>query len=896
MMLLTRDILAAIALLWIVSTAWDEQTTDNSLAASIRLAFYLSRSEIHHPADPNHHHVSTNILPAVLDVDGDGTPEALSVWKISNETISGSVSAGTTTGSLLAWKIAILDLRPSLSHTAASSISTPSPPKVLLESATVHGTWQTVADDEAVPFQPLVMTTGQVLTHNVRKTVEKKSLDTVANDRTLRYFCGANWHDAAQKCKTHCPSGHSGDCPDGETCYADTPCSAANTKGPHDSLLASVDSLHTTPAGGWPSIFTAWSQGRVTMHSLTAEATKANKTGAKNSKPKHPRLQVVLLWDVAPFLSANNNSSISRSNPSVGINNATKANVVVEWEDVNLVFVDALSAPQNQGSNAGMLIVTGTAMVYRLDQDHNDHDAFLVSGTFVLALDAFTGQTLWRSSSSKELDRALFHHHDQDPVPLPVVATPRGSTSVARRRSFRPGLERASQPAHRDSGSNAGMSTVNCLREYRRSLLTSGALPYQYWGTEEDTSVAVLHFDHQSGGSSHEHQTGHDHGASPHSAKSKKASSQRRASKATSNNHSPTKLELAQKQSRWLSSVFAPKKHRPTRAALSTAHWGRPNVVVTHNYEGIQVRALRNGRSLCHLSLQDHTLYADVNHDGTLDSLQVVTSGSHSPLILDRDDDAIARDRKWVENLARRVAKINGHDGEAASESPEAIAEQLSQTPLCHILALSGMPSREELFSVNVCASGNGRPDVETAQQLDVQGAPLLLVEGNRGHDVIAAVNTGVITRFRGGNGRRVWQWNEKRSSVAVSSFPTWDDPYTVLLGRIDAEPVVSAARPIVLAGQDSVVLLAASSGHLLASSVFPQPSITRPRLVDLNGDGTTDLLVCTQDAVWGYHVVVRTGTSIPFRMLAGLLFMGLMLAVLRNRFGPQPGKRSTDP
>jgi hypothetical protein len=37
---------------------------------------------------------------AVLDVDGDGTPEASYAWKLSNETISGT----------LAWKIAILDL------------------------------------------------------------------------------------------------------------------------------------------------------------------------------------------------------------------------------------------------------------------------------------------------------------------------------------------------------------------------------------------------------------------------------------------------------------------------------------------------------------------------------------------------------------------------------------------------------------------------------------------------------------------------------------------------------------------------------------------------------------------------------------------------------------------
>ena len=40
---------------------------------------------------------------------------------------------------------------------------------------------------------------------------------------------------------------------------------------------------------------------------------------------------------------------------------------------------------------------------------------------------------------------------------------------------------------------------------------------------------------------------------------------------------------------------------------------------------------------------------------------------------------------------------------------------------------------------------------------------------------------------------------------------------------------------------------------------------------------------------------VVRTGASIVFRIMTGLLLMAMMLAVLRNRFGPHPGKRSTD-
>jgi hypothetical protein len=64
---------------------------------------------------------------------------------------------------------------------------------------------------------------------------------------------------------------------------------------------------------------------------------------------------------------------------------------------------------------------------------------------------------------------------------------------------------------------------------------------------------------------------------------------------------------------------------------------------------------------------------------------------------------------------------------------------------------------------------------------------------------------------------------------------------------------------------------------------------------MDFNGDGTTDILVITADAFWGYQIHVRTGSSIFFRIIVGLLMLGVMLAVLRNKFGPKPGQRSTD-
>lgn len=169
------------------------------------------------------------------------------------------------------------------------------------------------------------------------------------------------------------------------------------------------------------------------------------------------------------------------------------------------------------------------------------------------------------------------------------------------------------------------------------------------------------------------------------------------------------------------------------------------------------------------------------------------------------------------------------------------------------------------------------------------------------GHDVVAAVNTGTVSRFRGTTGRRIFQ-----ETHHIPDFPFWESAESVLLNRIDATSesssihsnnnnVVPYLRPIVLAGENSAVLISVTTGRILASAIFPQPSVSRPRLIDWNGDGTTDLLVVTTDAVWGYQIVVRAGTTVFVRLIIGLLLLGLMLSLLRNNFGPHPGKRSTD-
>jgi len=296
-----------------------------------------------------------------------------------------------------------------------------------------------------------------------------------------------------------------------------------------------------------------------------------------------------------------------------------------------------------------------------------------------------------------------------------------------------------------------------------------------------------------------------------------------------------------------------------------------------HNQLGMEVRSLKNGRSLCHLSLWTETLYTDLNHDGVLDSIQIVT-GDHEP---PEADEKLDDQYKFTAELVKRVANLD----EKVSLK-EALEQQVKRTSLCHAMALSGVPNKEELFSANLCGRESTHPSVA------LEGAPPLAVEGTRkGKDVIMAVNNGMVHRYRGSTGRRQWQLVGKH----YEDFPTWDDASIVALSRIEAENVLPSNRPIVLAGENSLAILSPKKGRVLSTAIFPQPSSRRPVLIDFTGDGTTDVLVITTDAIWGYQVVVRTGASIFFRIVVGLLLVGMMLALLRNQFGPQPGKRSTD-
>ena len=326
-------------------------------------------------------------------------------------------------------------------------------------------------------------------------------------------------------------------------------------------------------------------------------------------------------------------------------------------------------------------------------------------------------------------------------------------------------------------------------------------------------------------------------------------------------------------------------------------HKGRPNVVLFHGREGLAVLSLRNGRPVCHLSLTDKTLYADLDGDGVVDQVSVVTTPNG-------DWEPVSGVQKLIARLTDEAAQARADEyvegkGRPASKAPE----------ICHALVTSGLPPREEVFTAPLCPGG---PSIHSHY---LSAASPLLVEGSLGygHDVVFALNTGVVARYDV-NGREVWR---KRGGLNDGT-PSWTTrrEENSFLGRVefgaarghrsssvsatarrDRHRPGSPSRPLLLSGENGAAVLS-SAGRVLSSVSYPQSARSRPVLADLNGDGTDDLLVVTEDAVWGYAIVVETGRSGGFTLAVVSLLVCVAVSALVHKAGQGPGRsrRSTDP
>ena len=325
----------------------------------------------------------------------------------------------------------------------------------------------------------------------------------------------------------------------------------------------------------------------------------------------------------------------------------------------------------------------------------------------------------------------------------------------------------------------------------------------------------------------------------------------------------------------------------------------RPNVVLFRNREGVSALSLRNGRPVCHLSLLDNSLYADINMDGVIEQVQVITqpinNGQSSSDVKPNVGVKAGKDasQTFVSDLVNRAIKsqARGHGGAGGGGGA-------MRSPLCHVLVLSGIPAREEVFSANLCSNRKGSM---TPAKNAFSAAPPLAVPGlnHHGVDLVFALNSRQVSRYDP-SGNEVWTTLADR--VPLPSWGAMTTHIPASMQQIDFPAVTRGAaspavRPILVAGEDGASILSAGRGAILSSLSYPQASVARPILADLSGDGTSDIIVISTDAVWGYKVSIRASSASFLRIISGLLFMATALAALYNRFSQPPGtdRRSTD-
>lgn len=297
--------------------------------------------------------------------------------------------------------------------------------------------------------------------------------------------------------------------------------------------------------------------------------------------------------------------------------------------------------------------------------------------------------------------------------------------------------------------------------------------------------------------------------------------------------------------------------HRHSKLPLH----GRPNSLLLRHEGGIQVRSLKNGRSICHLTLSNKVLYSDLNSDGALDQIQAVTTSQSQ----------LEENAAWIANLSSQFAaeaQANRRDGRPRRHHS-----------LCHLLVLSGMPAREQVFASNLCQA------VRATEDEHLSAAPPLLTPTG---DIVVALSNGLVSKHNSRTGQRMWQ------TVNHLALPTWQP-------SSDAAMVSSLfpnqpSTPILISGENMATILTSTQGNILATAAFPQATRSRPIVEDWSGDGTPDVLIQTPDAVWGYIILVRS-TGTLSRIMLGLLLVVMLLALLRNRFVNRGGgdRRSTE-
>jgi hypothetical protein len=150
-------------------------------------------------------------------------------------------------------------------------------------------------------------------------------------------------------------------------------------------------------------------------------------------------------------------------------------------------------------------------------------------------------------------------------------------------------------------------------------------------------------------------------------------------------------------------------------------------------------------------------------------------------------------------------------------------------------------------------------------------------LQESKSRDVVVAINTGVVTSY-GADGDFRWQ---------IRGAPKWavEDKAQVYTLQFDADAVRvsdvgshdSVHADILIVGTNSFALVS-KDGYIQAEVELPSKPSRRPILGDFDGDGVTDLVVVTNDAILGYRLVV---TQSMRGMLIAVIVMSVVAVIV---------------
>lgn len=328
----------------------------------------------------------------------------------------------------------------------------------------------------------------------------------------------------------------------------------------------------------------------------------------------------------------------------------------------------------------------------------------------VYALDALEGHVVWRHDGSDV-------KQEQYTRSLPQQALSMSKFDLRRQ---------ASNAAHAFGHSGAH----NDWTLFKSALMAE--LPH-FWSKREDTSLRFAHFIRRHIGA------GQASGDPSYTKSLKKKTVQygdaaRRMQKETplkkeGKNRGKTKAatgDKVQKKSTFFTGFEAePVSISATLPHDASEHTDHPNVLVAHTKYGVEVISLKTGVPITSMALNRNHVYSDIDGDGLVDTI----------IIIENEHDA------GKHSHASRFAHLD---------------EQLQY---CHMMVVSGLPPRSQLFNGTLClhrralSDPMARPDghqkaISAATPLILRSMdPLTNVEAKK-KSVVVATNMGFITHY----------------------------------------------------------------------------------------------------------------------------------------------------